>query len=749
MANRTGQQLGNYQLTHVLGTGGFAEVYLGEHIHLNRQAAVKVLTTMLNAEEIERFRAEARLIAGLTHPHIVQVLDFDVKEGVPFLVMQYAPGGTLRKRFPPGSPARPATLLPFVQQVASALQYAHDHKLIHRDIKPENMLLSAQEDVLLSDFGIAVLALSSRMHAPQEVAGTAAYMAPEQITGEAQFASDQYALGIVLYEWLTGERPFQGSLTEVYAKHLHAAPPPLRAKAPDLSPAVEDVVLTALAKNPQERFKSMQVFATAFEGACREASSPPGYVVARSAALPPTIPAAPVPLSSAPDQSALAPAQPSAPTVAAERPPASDTALLSLPTRISASSAPELSGALPTEQGAAPSSPLTSSTPLTAWHAPAPGPEGAKPGLTRRTLLTGAAALGGVVLVGGVATWVGLAERSSANNTGAQRTASASPSPTRALTPSPTATPTPVVVTTSVYTYQGHTRGLDNSVLAWSPVPAAQRIASGAADGIQVWDALTGANVLRVGTDNLATGVAWSPDGTLLAFDQATSAPGIFVRIEQLDTQAIIASPSQASIAHTISWSPDGQRIAFGNSEPFVQVWAWQDGSVAPTLWRGHQGQVNGVAWSPNGKYLASASDDQTAIVWDASSGTPLKTLKSPATTALVAVSWSADSTRLATGDQANTVVVWDALAGAQLYTHSGRRSVPYYVWGLAWSPDGSKIAAGIDFKTVDVWDAATGNILAFYTGHLGNIESVAWSPDGKYIASGSDDTTVKVWQSV
>ena len=456
MADRTGQQLGNYQLIRLLGKGGFAEVYLGEQVHLGTQAAVKVLSTEIIPEEVEQFRTEARTIARLTHPHIVGVLDFGVQEGVPYLVMQYAPGGTLRQRFPPGSQHTPATLLPYVQQVASALQHAHTHKLIHRDIKPENMLLDGQESVLLSDFGIAVLALSSRMHAPQEVAGTAAYMAPEQITGEAQFASDQYALGIVLYEWLTGERPFHGSLTEVYAKHLHAAPPPLRAKAPDLSPAVEDVVLTALAKDPQERFKSMQVFATAFEGACREASPPPVYAVARAAVLPPTIPAAPVPLSPVMDQGLLAPTQPSSPTVAAERPPAGDAALLSLPTRVSAPASTEPSGTLPTEQEAPPSAPLTPSALLPAWHAPAPGPEGAKPGLTRRTVLAGAAGIAGVVLVGGAAAWVGLAQHSLATTTGAQGTTSASPTPTFWSAPSATQTP----IGKLVYTYKGHTRGL-------------------------------------------------------------------------------------------------------------------------------------------------------------------------------------------------------------------------------------------------------------------------------------------------
>src|SRR5215831_15861149 len=140
------------------------------------------------------------------------------------------------------------------------------------------MLLGERGEVLLSDFGIATVAQSSRYQGTQEVAGTAAYMAPEQITGHPRPASDQYALGIVVYEWLTGARPFHGSFNEIASQHLFAAPPPLRDKLPTLSPAVEQVVLTALAKEPQQRFASMQAFATAFEQACQMTPGqfPPG-----------------------------------------------------------------------------------------------------------------------------------------------------------------------------------------------------------------------------------------------------------------------------------------------------------------------------------------------------------------------------------------------------------------------------------------------------------------------------------------
>jgi hypothetical protein len=268
LEDRVGQQLGNYRLVRLLGRGGFAEVYLGEHLRLGTSAAVKVLHTRLaNRSEVESFQKEAHTVAHLEHPYIVRVFDFDVINGTPFLVMSYAPGGTLRQRHPKGSILPLPTIIAYVKQVAEALQYAHDEKLIHRDVKPENMLLGRRHEVLLSDFGIADIAQSSRYQSTQEAAGTAAYMAPEQIHGKPRPASDQYALGIVVYEWLSGDRPFRGSFTELCAQHIFAPPPSLREKMPAISLHVEQVVMTALAKDPKQRFGSIHAFAIALEQA--------------------------------------------------------------------------------------------------------------------------------------------------------------------------------------------------------------------------------------------------------------------------------------------------------------------------------------------------------------------------------------------------------------------------------------------------------------------------------------------------
>ena len=279
MTDRVDQQFGNYRLLRLLGRGGFGDVYLGEHVYLKSQAAIKMLYLQLTDENAQQFLQEAQTLARLSHPHIVRILDFAVQEGLPFLVMDYAPFGTLRTLHPRDTRPPLSTIAAYVTQVASALQYAHDQHLIHRDIKPENMLLGARSEVLLSDFGLAMLAPQSHSYSTQApmqpLTGTALYLAPEQAQGQPQPASDQYALGIVVYEWLCGSPPFHGTPLELAMQHLSAPPPPLRTRLPDLSPTIEAVVLRALAKDPEQRFASVSDFDAALQRAWKVAVEPP------------------------------------------------------------------------------------------------------------------------------------------------------------------------------------------------------------------------------------------------------------------------------------------------------------------------------------------------------------------------------------------------------------------------------------------------------------------------------------------
>src|SRR5437588_8047184 len=190
------------------------------------------------------------------------MLDFSFQDQTTLLVMEYTPNGTLRTQHPKGTRLSLEQVVSYVKQIAPALDYAHQQRVIHRDVKPENMLLNTNDEVVLSDFGIAVVQHSLGSLSTQNPAGTPLYMAPEQIKGKPTAASDQYALGVLVYEWLVGEPPFRGSLFEVYSQHLHQSPPSFRDRLPELPPAWEDAVSGALAKAPPARFVAVQAFAT-------------------------------------------------------------------------------------------------------------------------------------------------------------------------------------------------------------------------------------------------------------------------------------------------------------------------------------------------------------------------------------------------------------------------------------------------------------------------------------------------------
>ncbi len=267
------QQLDRYRLIRLLGQSGSSEVYLGEHKELHVPVAIKMLHRGLAKSDVEKFLAQAHSLTHLEHPHIVRVFDFGSEDDRPYLVMTYAPHGTLRQRHPNGTRVPLETIVFYVKQIASSLQYIHDRMLIHRDIKPHNMLLGADGEVLLSDFGIAITSQSIDAGQPgmPDFEGTVLYTAPEQLQGKPRRSSDQYALGVVVYEWLSGEWPFRGSFYEVAHQHMFEAPPSLRrGKGINIAPAVEEVVLKSLSKDPRKRFGSVSEFAGALECASYE-----------------------------------------------------------------------------------------------------------------------------------------------------------------------------------------------------------------------------------------------------------------------------------------------------------------------------------------------------------------------------------------------------------------------------------------------------------------------------------------------
>lgn len=269
VGERIGQQLGEYRLGRLLGRSRFAEVYYGEHQELNIPVAVKVLNWRYVREGAGKFLDQACTLAQLEHPHIVRVLDMGIEDLTPFMVMNYAPYGTLREYYPRHTRLPLSTIVSYIKQVADALQYVHDQMLIHRDIKPHNMLLGPEKQVWLSDFGVAMLSHSfDGIHSDiADFEGTVVYAAPEQLQGQPQRSSDQYALAVVAYEWLTGEWPFKGSFNDIAHQHLFDLPPRLRRKGLDIPSGVERVILKALEKDPERRFENVKTFADELEWA--------------------------------------------------------------------------------------------------------------------------------------------------------------------------------------------------------------------------------------------------------------------------------------------------------------------------------------------------------------------------------------------------------------------------------------------------------------------------------------------------
>ena len=284
MNNRSlvGQMLGQYELREILGRGGMAEVYLGYQSSLKRHVAVKVLPAHFTGEEgyIERFIREAEIAASLEHPHIVPIIDFGNQSGIIYVVMRLLRGGTLADRVRERR-AQNQELLSLgeiselLNQIASALDYAHRRHIIHRDVKPNNIMFDAQGTAFLVDFGIAKpLTVAQNITTPGTSMGTVAYMAPEQWRGESITpAVDQYAMGLIVYSLVTGRQPFEVPPDAPYAlmhKHVNEMPPLAHLVRPDLPEAVGEAIEIAIAKDPASRYPNVTTFARNFEAAIKE-----------------------------------------------------------------------------------------------------------------------------------------------------------------------------------------------------------------------------------------------------------------------------------------------------------------------------------------------------------------------------------------------------------------------------------------------------------------------------------------------
>jgi serine/threonine protein kinase len=266
------QLFGNYRLLPQLGTGGFSNVHLGEDIHSGTQVCIKVWEAKTE-KEAKEFLAEAYILNHLHHPNIIRVLDYGRVDDTAFFVTTYAPYGDLQYHYRTGISYPLTTILLYIKQIASTLQYIHDQGVVHCSVHPSHFLLGENHEILLCGFGLARI-LPNPGAPVKQTSGIPQYMAPEHFRGEVSPASDQYALAVVVYEWLCGEKPFKGRMDEIYYQVQTASPPPLRSKIPTISSRVEQIVLRSLSKDPQQRFPQVLDFANALE----EASTIPGQI---------------------------------------------------------------------------------------------------------------------------------------------------------------------------------------------------------------------------------------------------------------------------------------------------------------------------------------------------------------------------------------------------------------------------------------------------------------------------------------
>ncbi len=556
------------------------------------------------------------------------------------------------------------------------------------------MLLNSNDEVVLSDFGIALIIQSTRFDSTQEVYGTATYMAPEQIQGKAQPASDQYALGIVMYEWLSGESPFHGSFTELCSQHLFASPSPLHEKVPGISPAIEAVVDKAIAKEPQDRYPSVEAMASALEEVC---SSVEGADSLQS------------PMSgkeASDEQSELTMRRSTTPI------PRPSTDASFAPTQPAPLHTPQLP-ALPEP---------SSSTPLD------------KNKISRRKLLIGLGAAGVAAAAGGSIWYLIAREQGPAK------------SPTTRFTapPSPTPSTTAITLGTTLFTYRGHS----GTVYAATWSPNGQYMASGSADTtVQVWGLATENPLLytyhgHAGLFNSVYAVEWASNGRSIASGGADKTVQVW---DAATGNRNISYTGHMARVLALAWSPDNRYIASAGADNTVQVWDAATG-IPLYVYHGHTSTIYTLGWSPNGRYIASGSGDKTVQVWEAITGIPLYTYYGNAAT-VYALSWSPDGMDIASGGADRTVQVWEAATGKHIYAYHGHTGLSNVVSAVSWSPDGKRIASGSTDKTVQVWDATTGQNAYIYQGHTADtVYVVEWSPDGQHIALGGADKTVKVW---
>ncbi len=683
-----------------------------------RQFAIKMLHSSLDYQaECESFLQEVSPLKYLSHPHILPIFEAGIYVKSPYLVTEYAPNGTLLQYHPKGATVPLVLVVQYIKQVAAALQYAHDQKLIHHHIKPENMLVGKNNDIFVADFGLSIMTRGSYSWEAHDIGGTSLYMSPESFRGKATYASDQYSLGIVVYEWLTGLLPFAaGDFMQVMDQHFRKPVPSLREKNPTISSLVEQVVMKALEKDPNQRFPCITEFATALEQAVQPVSvSLSGIITSIQAPMyadgnvdqpPQTIPIeddSALPLQEVLDSKEVT--EKSTVLVTSNElnhVQEQSVAANAIDELIGSAAAnpmsdPKVSSAVnPTDKSIVPFNTTVKDQPLTS------------PLVEIKTNQTSSS-------------WPTVTSRSSSQSIKEivkQRS------------------------TTSIWTKHTHQ---EVYAVTWSP--NGKFIASAGADKlIQRWEVSTGRKLADYHASSKVYALAWSPDEKYIA-----SAGEDKIQIWNVATGKLRSYPARSEV-YALAWSPDSTYIALGGSDRILRVWDVGRKREVFTF-RGHTDWIRAVAWSPDRKYIASGSNDHTVRVWDFASRatTPIFTYTNH-TDWVRTIAWTPNKTDnmcIASAGYDQTIQIWEATTG-EMFLHTAHTTEWMGgVFAIAWSPDGKYIASAGEDQTIKLWNTTDGTCISTYKGHSAPVVALAWSPDGQKIVSGGYDKTVCIWQVI
>ena len=725
---------GKYRIERLLGRGGFAEVYLAIHLHLDAPRALKVLTkgkrvtTGLLEKVAQRFQLEARLGARFADvPYIVRVYDFEQEpeRGLLVLVTEYMPGGSLKARIEEaqqqGQEGLPVDfVVATAYNVALGLAALHRAGLVHRDIKPSNILYDGQGRAKVADLGIVQQphGLTQRTDlgetAPRHP-GTPEYMSPEQETtvGYLPPASDVYSLGVTLFE----------ALTLRHYKHLRPGTR-VRQLRPEVPAWLDDLIARMLAKDPEARPWDGEELARLLKPYVetspleREVATPQvtrgTTITARETE---TLEIEPATTEEMPP-AAAAPAWPSghAPARSRDRRPFflalfGSLALL-LFFLVAGIGMLAGRGNVETQRGLlATSSPLVNENKRSQQVSPTTRVEPNSPGM-------------------------------SVLPTATQLSASGTQTP---LTP-PTATNTPyprpgVPITAANAEQVAELTRMGKGALSQVVFsPDGTKIVAASGLGLYFYDATDLSLLDFWEMPAWVSDVAFSPDGTLLAAGLNDGT----VRVWRVDDGTLVHTlqgHDNRGWVYSVAFSPDGEILAAGAWGGEIRLWRVSDGTLLRTLW-GNGVWINIFAFSPDGKLLA-AGDGGTVRIWRVSDGVWLYSLWGHTAT-VGAVAFSPDGKLAATGGWDRTVRIWRVKDGATLQVLQGHTDV---VRSVAFSPDGEVLATGSYDRTVRLWRVQDGTLLHTLKGHKGLVRSVAFSPDGTWLASGSYDHSVRLWR--